>query len=60
MIYYFGPHNFTMMRFPLKMRDSFFVFLKNHFLKNGFGVATYFILFFKGKQNNKENSKCDS
>ena len=30
--------------FSIRRRDSFFVFLKNHF-ENSFGVTTYFIFF---------------
>ena len=48
---YCGTRILAMMRFPFKRGDSFLLFLKNHFLENG--VATYFVIFLKGKQNKK-------
>ena len=43
-----------MIRFPLKRRDSFFVFLKNDFFENGFGVATYLFNFFRENKIRKK------
>ena len=34
--------------FSIRRRDSFFVFLKNHF-ENSFGVTTYFIFLKESK-----------
>ena len=38
----------------------FFFLVKNIILKKKFEFATYFCFIFKGKQNKKENSKCNS
>ena len=43
----------------IQWRDSIFICEKMIFKKD-FRVATYFCLFLKGKQNKKENFKCDS
>ena len=47
--------------FPLDWRDSFFVYLvKNMIFRKDLEFPLIFVLFFKGKQNKKENPKCDS
>ena len=53
---------FRLMRFPLDDELDFY-FEKNDFLlikKNDLESPLVFVLFKKGKQNMKENPKCDS
>ena len=51
----YGHRTLAMMLFSLKGETCFFffVFLKNHF-ENGFGVATYFILFLRENKIRKK------
>ena len=43
------------------MTNSFFIWKMIYLLRKWLGITTYFsFLFLKGKQNNKENPKCDS
>ena len=39
---------------------SFYLFGEKYDFLKRLGVATYFCFIFKGKQNKKENPKCDS
>ena len=57
------PAFLAIMRFPLKRRDSFFLFKnkKITIFRKRFGVATYFCFYFKReKKKKKKNPKCDS
>ena len=52
---------FRLMRFPFD--DELDFYLKNWFIlikKNDLESSLIFVLFLKGKQNKKENPKCDS
>ena len=46
--------------FPLDGAIHFLLIEKNMIFRKDLGVATYLFIFFKGKQNKKENPKCDS
>ena len=47
--------------FPLDWQDSLFIYLvKNMIFRKYLEAPLIFVLFFKGKQNEKENPKCDS
>ena len=47
--------------FPLDDKTCFFYwFGENVIFRKRLGVATYFVLFLKGKQNKKKNLKCNS
>ena len=49
------------MHFHSMVQLVFYLFGENMIFRKRLGVATYFcFVFFKGKQNKKENSKCDS
>ena len=48
--------------FPLNDKTHFFFFIylvKNWFLEKDLESSLIFVLFFKEKQNKKENPKCD-
>ena len=53
---------FRLMRFPLDDELDFYFILKNDLFikKNDLESPLIFVLFLKGKQNKKENPKCDS
>ena len=53
---------FRLMRFPLEGELDSFLFEKKRFylLRNDLESPLIFVLFLKGKQNKKENCKCDS
>ena len=51
---------FLLDAFPLDGRTLFLFIYENLICKKRLGFATYFVLFLNGKQNKKENSKCDS
>ena len=46
--------------FSLNDVTRFLLIEKNMIFRKDLGVATYLFIFFKGKQNKKENPKCDS
>ena len=48
-----------MFALPLDGELAFYL-KKIYFLENDLKSALIFVLFLKGKQNKKENSKCDS
>ena len=51
---------FLLDAFPLD-GETFFLFIYEKLIfKKRLGVTTYFVLFLNGKQNKKENLKCDS
>ena len=51
---------FLLDAFPLD-GGTFFLFIYEKLIfKKKLGVTTYFVLFLNGKQNKKENLKCDS
>ena len=56
------PAFLTIMRFPLKRRDSFFnLKIKKPFLENGLESPLIFVFILKGKNKiRKKNPKCDS
>ena len=47
------------MRFPLDGKFAFYLKMI-YFLENDLKLPLIFVLFLKGKQNKKENPKCDS
>ena len=49
---------FLFMRFH-SMTNSFFIWKMIYFLENNLESSLIFVLFLKGKQNKKENPKCD-
>ena len=53
---------FRLMHFPLDDELDFYFILKNDLFikKNDLESPLIFVLFLKGKQNKKENPKCDS
>ena len=50
---------FRLMRFH-SMANSLFIWKIIYFLENDLESPLIFVLFLKGKQNKKENPKCDS
>ena len=50
---------FLLDAFPLDDRTFYLFIYENLIFKKRLGFATYFVLFLNGKQNKKENSKCD-
>ena len=55
---FFGPYIST-HALPLDGELSFYL-KKIYFLENDLELSLIFVLFLKGKQNKKENFKCDS
>ena len=53
------PH-FWLMRFPLDGELDFYLKIDLLIMKNDLESPLIFVLFLKGKQNKKENPKCDS
>ena len=53
-----GPH-ILYDAFPLKCELAFYL-KKIYFLENDLKLLLIFVLFLKGKQNKKENPKCNS
>ena len=51
---------FQLDAFLLDGMTCFFLFGEKYDFQKRLGVATYFCFIFKGKQNKKENPKCDS
>ena len=53
---------FSLDAFPLDCETRFFVLFgeKYDFFRKDLESPLIFVLFLKGKQNKKENSKCDS
>ena len=51
---------FRFMHFPLDGELNFYFEKWFYLLKNDLELSLIFVLFLKGKQNKKENSKCDS
>ena len=51
---------FRLMRFPLDDELDFYLKIDLLIMKNDLESPLIFVLFLKGKQNKKENPKCDS
>ena len=51
---------FRLMRFPLDGELDFYFEKWFYLLENDLESPLIFVLFLKGKQNKKENPKCDS
>ena len=57
----YGPRIFSMMCSHSNGETCFFIYLvKNMFFRKDLESPLIFVLFLKGKQNKKENPKCDS